>query len=104
MVKLTVLYGPPTDAAAFDAHYFDTHVRIVASIPGLVRNEVSKFAPQAADGSASPYYLQADLYFDDDEGLKSGLASPEGQATSADVANFATGTVTLLFAEVVRER
>jgi uncharacterized protein (TIGR02118 family) len=104
MVKLTVLYGPPTDPAAFDAHYLDTHVGIVASIPGLVRNEVSRFAPQTADGTDSPYYLQADLYFDDDAALKAGLASPEGQAASADVANFATGTVTLLFAEVLRER
>jgi uncharacterized protein (TIGR02118 family) len=103
MVKLTVLYGPPTDPAAFDTHYFGTHVAIVDALPGIVRNEVSRFSG-SADGSASPYYLQAELYYESRDALDRALASVEGQAASADVANFATGTVTLLIADVVKER
>jgi uncharacterized protein (TIGR02118 family) len=103
MVKLTVLYGPPTDAAAFDAHYFGTHVAIADALPGLVRNEVSRFSG-SADGSPSPYYLQAELYFESQDSLTDALRSEEGQAASADLANFATGTVTLLTADVVKER
>jgi uncharacterized protein (TIGR02118 family) len=29
MVKLTVLYGPPDDPAAFEDHYAGTHVPLV---------------------------------------------------------------------------
>ena len=35
MYVLTVLYGHPTDPAAFDAHYASTHVPLVEKIPGL---------------------------------------------------------------------
>ena len=102
MVKLTVLYGPPTDPAAFDAHYFGTHIQIADQLPGIVRNEVSKFSA-GLDGSAAPYYLQAELYVADQAARSAALASPEAQATSADLANFATGTVTMLVADVLKE-
>jgi uncharacterized protein (TIGR02118 family) len=54
MVKLMVVYGPPTDRAAFES----------------------------------------------DEALRAAMASPAGQATVADVANFATGGATVLIAQV----
>jgi uncharacterized protein (TIGR02118 family) len=101
MVKLTVLYGPPTDPAAFDDYYFGTHVALADRIPGLLRNEVSKLA--ALDGTASPYHLQAELYFDSAEALTGALGTPEGQAAADDVPNFATGGVTMLIGEVVKE-
>ena len=47
------------------------------------------------DGSEAPYYYVAELAFDDAEVLQAALASPEGQATGADVANFASGGVTM---------
>jgi uncharacterized protein (TIGR02118 family) len=101
MVKLTVLYGPPTDPEAFDAHYFGTHVALADKIPGLRRNEVSKLA--SLDGSPSPFHLQAELYFDSVESLTAAMGTEEGQAASADVANFATGGVTMLSGEVIKE-
>jgi uncharacterized protein (TIGR02118 family) len=42
-------------------------------------------------GSEPPYYRIAALYFEDMEQLQQSLASEEGQATVADVQNFATG-------------
>lgn len=101
MVKLTVLYGPPTDVDAFDTHYFGTHVPLADKIPGLRRNEVSVLS--SLDGSRSPYHLLAELYFDDAAALQAALGSAEGQAAAADVANFATGGVTMLTAEVRKE-
>jgi uncharacterized protein (TIGR02118 family) len=101
MVKLTVLYGPPTDPAAFDEHYFATHIPLADAIPGLRRNQVSKLS--SLDGTPSPYHLQAELWFDSAEALGTALGSTEGQAAAADVANFATGGVTMLQAEVVKE-
>jgi len=98
MTKLTVLYGSPTDPAAFDDYYYGTHVPLAAKIPGLQRFEVAKMA--SLDGSAPDFYLQAELYFDSQDALMSALGTPEGAAAGADVANFATGGVTMLVGEI----
>ena len=101
MVKLTVLYGPPTDAAAFDKYYLETHVPLADKIPNIRRNEVSKMSG-SLDGSTPEYHMQAELYFDDADALMAALGSAEGQAAAADVANFATGSVTMLMSEVLK--
>lgn len=100
MVKLTVLYGPPTDPAAFDSYYMDKHVPLADALPGIRRNEVSKVSG-ALDGSTPPYHLVAELHFDDGDALMAALGSPEGQAAAGDLANFATGTVTMMVSEVL---
>jgi len=96
--KLVVLYGPPDDSAAFDAHYTETHAPLVQEVPGLRRFDHGHVL-SAADGSEPPYYYMAELYFDDANSLARGRASSEGQAAGADIANFATGDVTLMIAE-----
>jgi uncharacterized protein (TIGR02118 family) len=102
MVKLTVLYGLPSDPAAFDEYYLGTHVPIADAIPGLRRNEVSKVAG-TLDGSPALYHLQAELYFDSFDALTAALGSPEGAAAAADVPKFATGGVTMMMSEVLKE-
>lgn len=101
MVKLILLYGQPTDPAAFDAHYFSTHAALVAEMTGVRRFEAARCS--TPDGSAPPYYLQAELWFDDDTAMWACLGSPEGQAAAADVANFATGGATMLVGDIVGE-
>jgi uncharacterized protein (TIGR02118 family) len=44
-----------------------------------------------------PYYMIVSLYADTREDLEKIIASPEGQATVADVPRFATGGATFLF-------
>jgi len=102
MVKLTVLYGPPTDPAAFDKYYLETHVPLADAIPGLRRNEVSRVSG-SLDGSTPLYHLQAELYFDSPDALTTALGSAEGAAAAADLANFATGGVTMMMSEVIKE-
>jgi uncharacterized protein (TIGR02118 family) len=98
MVKLQVLYGHPKDPAAFEAYYRDPHTPIALKVKGLRRFDVSKVV--GAPGGGQPaYYRTADLYFDDMDALTTALASPEGQAAANDLANFATGGVTLMVAE-----
>lgn len=99
MVKLTVLYGQPKDTAAFERYYLDTHTPMAQKVKGVRRFEIAKVVG-TADGKPSPYYRIADLYFDGAEQLRQSLGSPEGQAAAADIANFATGGVTLLIADV----
>jgi len=99
VVKLQVLYGHPKDPAAFEAYYKDPHTPIALKVKGLRRFEINKVI--GAPGGGQPaYYRTADLYFDNMDALSAALSSPEGQAAAADIANFATGGVTLFVAEV----
>ncbi|MDH6194840.1 uncharacterized protein (TIGR02118 family) [Mycobacterium frederiksbergense] len=93
MFRVSVCYGQPADPAAFDAYYATTHTPLALKIPGLVRLTIGK--PRSLDRSDPPYYMVAELSFETSESLKAALKSPEMQAASADVANFATGGVTL---------
>ena len=101
MVKLVVAYGKPDDPAAFDQHYVDTHAPLAQKIPNLRRFEAGKVLG-TPDGSPAPYYFIAELLFDDAAAMQAGLASPEGQATAADVPNYASGGVTLMIAEAAQ--
>jgi uncharacterized protein (TIGR02118 family) len=98
MVKLTVLYGHPTNPAAFEKYYAETHMPLAAQMKD-VRIELSKVVG-TPDGSKPKFYRMADLYFDDLDHVRRVLGSPEGQRTAADLSNFATGGVTLLVSEI----
>ncbi|MGN6571871.1 MAG: EthD family reductase [Pseudolabrys sp.] len=99
MVKLTVLYGQPKSPDAFETYYAQTHLPIASKIQGVRRIELSKVTG-TADGSAPAFYRLADLYFDDVDHMKRVMSTPEGKATVADLANFATGGVTTLVSSV----
>lgn len=90
MAQLQVIYGKPADPEAFDGHYFDIHVPIATTIPGLRRYEVSQ-GPAASPAGDSGVHLIAILHFDTLADISAAFASPEGQAAAADVPNFATG-------------
>ena len=94
MAQLVVLYKTPTDAAAFDAYYTSTHIGLAKKISGLRKYEISK--GPVAGPSSSGIHMVATLTFDSLADIESGLGSPEGQAATADVGNFATGGADLL--------
>jgi uncharacterized protein (TIGR02118 family) len=96
MARIVALYNTPKDPAAFDEYYETTHVDLAQKMPGLRSIELSKGPVVTAVGDSS-YHRVGTLRFDSWDGLQKALASPEGQATAADVMNFATGGVTLLF-------
>ena len=99
MVKLTVLYGNPKDAAAFEKYYAETHLPIASKMQGVRKIELSKVVG-TPDGSTPAFYRMADLYFDNIDHMKGVMGSLEGKAAVGDLANFATGGVTVLFSEV----
>jgi uncharacterized protein (TIGR02118 family) len=96
-VKFVALYGPPTDAEAFERHYAKTHVPLAHQLPGLQRVETAQILG-TAQGGIAPYHRIAELWFADIGQLQAAVASAQGQALAADVANFATGGVTVLVA------
>ncbi len=89
MARLVVLYKTPKDAAAFDKHYFSTHIPIAKKIPGLRKYEVSH-GPVTTPAGPSEFHLVATLYFDDMTAIQKAFASAEGQAAAADVQTFTT--------------
>ena len=89
MARLVVIYKTPKDAAAFDKHYFGTHVPLAKKIPGLRKYEVSH-GPVATPAGPSGFHLVATLHFDDMTAIQKAFASVEGQATAADVQTFTT--------------
>lgn len=99
MIKGTVLYGHPQDAATFENYYREKHLPLVEKTQGILKAEYTRFLPNP-DGSAPAYYRMAELYFNGPAEMQRALSSPEGQAMAADLSNFATGGVTLIFGAV----
>jgi uncharacterized protein (TIGR02118 family) len=97
VAKILVMYNKPADAAAFDDYYFRKHVPLAKTIPGLRSYEVNA-GPVVTPQGPSAYHLIATLTFDSMAAVGAAFASKEGQATVADVANFAqAGVQTVIF-------
>ena len=98
MVKLIALYKKPVDVTAFNTHYFSIQVPLAKKIPGLRRYEISTGPVRTPQGD-SRYHLAAMLSFESMAAIQVALNSPEGQATEADLANYAQAGVELLVLE-----
>jgi uncharacterized protein (TIGR02118 family) len=99
MIRVTVIYGLPADASAFDAHYKDVHCKLVAKMPRLRHFTYSRGGVASSD-AGKPVHLLAFLDYDSKADLEASLGSEEGKAAVADVANFADGGATILTAEI----
>lgn len=99
MVKLSVLYGQPSDPEAFERYYADTHVPIAAKIPDVQRFEASRVVA-TADGGEPPYHRLAELWFESQATLEAALSSPEGRDAVDDIPNFASGGAVVLISDV----
>lgn len=96
MAKLLVLYKRPTDEEAFNRYYFQHHVPLAKQIPGLLSYEISDGAVMAPNGP-SDVHLVASLDFATQSDVIEGLRSEAGQRAAADLANFASAGVELMF-------
>jgi uncharacterized protein (TIGR02118 family) len=98
MVKLVVLYKKPQNVEEFEKKYREEHMPIVNRIPGLKSVEISKMV--GAPMGESPYYMMAELYFDNMDALKAGMSSPEGKESAKNIMSFAKDIISMMFAEV----
>lgn len=96
MAKVLALYKKPADVAAFNDYYYQSHVPLAKTLPGLRSYEVSVGAVGPATGEAA-LHLVAVLSFDSVAAVQAALASPAGAAVAADLGNFAQAGVELLF-------
>jgi uncharacterized protein (TIGR02118 family) len=95
--RLLVLYSPPDDPAAFDAHYRDVHTPIVRRYPGL--RDLRLTRADGVAGRAPSYYLVAEMTFDSRADLDAALGSDAGRESGQDLRNFAGAGVTLLITD-----
>lgn len=100
MARLMAIYKTPKDTAAFDKYYFETHVSIAKKLPGLRKYEVNQGTVGSPAGDPGIHRI-AILHFDDVAAIHAAFASAEGQATVADLGNFAPdpGAVEILLFE-----
>jgi uncharacterized protein (TIGR02118 family) len=98
MVKLTIFFRQPADVEAFEEHFANRHVPLIAAMPNVIRTSVAR-ALGAPRGPA-PYYLIHDVYFADMAALNYALNSAQGRAAGADLMAFARDIVSLMFSEV----
>lgn len=98
MAKLFAIYQQPKDPAAFDSYYFGTHVPLAKTIPGLKSYEVTRGDVMGMAGKHGAY-LVAILEFESMAAIGAGMSSPQGQATAADLANFASAGVDVMMGE-----
>ncbi len=98
MAKLFAIYQQPKDPAAFDHYYFNIHVPLAKTIPGLRSYEVTRGDVMGMSGKHGAY-LVAVLAFDSMEAIAAAMSSPQGQAVAGDLANFATAGVDVMTAE-----
>ena len=98
MARLVVMYKTPQDKATFDKHYFEKHIPLAKTIPGLRKYEVSQ-GPVVTPAGPSSFHLVATLHFDDVAAIQRGFGSPQGQAAAADVQGFATGGIEMYIYE-----
>ncbi len=83
MMRMLVLYPQPIDQEAFDRHYYERHVPLAKSLPGVVRYAVSRNVRRLrGDGS---YYLIAAVDWEDQESLRRDFESPLGRELAEDV-------------------
>jgi uncharacterized protein (TIGR02118 family) len=96
VTKLVALYKKPADAEAFDKAYFDTHIPLIAKVPGIQKTVITRFVRNVM---GDDLYMMAEMHFADIDALKAGMKSPEMAEAGANLNSFAEGLVTLLFGE-----
>lgn len=97
-VKLTMIYANPVDPDGFERRYKE-HKNLVAQVPDLLRAEYGKVFPKE-DGTPTPRWRTADLYFADYDTAVAAFEDEKGIAVARDAFDFATGGVEFLLSDV----
>ncbi len=96
MARLIALYNQPDDPDIFDAHYRDVHAPMVARYPKLKSLRLTKL--EGPGGRPAPYYLMAEMIFDNQQDLADAVDSAPSAESARDLRNFAQAGVTVFVA------
>ena len=86
MVELIVLYKTPNDPEHFEKYYREVHGPMTTKLAGV--KSYSYGPVRAVDGGASEFFWYWSGTFDTTQAAIDAMASPEGQAGTADVPNY----------------
>ena len=98
MHRLIVLHLPSSDPEHFRRYYEDTHLPLLAKLPG--QRAYSYSIDIAVDEGESPYFCVFEADFDDAAAMRAARESTEGQAVRADTPNYATGGAVVMHCEL----
>jgi uncharacterized protein (TIGR02118 family) len=102
-LKITILYGQPQSAEAFDKYYYAKHMPMIYAVKEVKKVEISR--PRARpNGDPPPYYLVTEIWFDSPEVFSTVAATPEWKAIGSDVANFAPPDKATIVVSVVEPK
>ncbi len=89
MIKVMVLLRrrPDSSAPDFRRHLEETHLPLVARLPGLQRL-VANHVQASAGGGVQPYDAIVEDWFSTPDAMQGAFTGPEGQAVSRDVPSF----------------
>ena len=88
MMRINVCYLQPADSETFFKHFEEVHVPLVKEIPGLGSFEWTKIIGTGPDGPPK-YALVTQLTFGSTQLAGAGMNSPQGQAATTDMNEFA---------------
>ncbi len=100
MVKFVALYRMPEDVDAFEERFREGHIPLVRELPNLQRIEVGR---SIWPGKGAPYYLMAELSFEDGAAFQEAITSDAGASAAADVMEFVPADAVTMFAVEVTE-
>jgi uncharacterized protein (TIGR02118 family) len=86
MVELIVLYKTPNDPEHFEKYYREVHGPMTTKLAGV--KSYSYGPVRAVDGGAGEFFWYWSGTFDSTQAAIDAMASPEGQAGTADVPNY----------------
>ena len=98
-IKFTVLFGQPTDAAAFERHYLSVHLPLLRAVAGIRRIELARPLPQEK-GVLPSHHRITELWFDSLEQMTAVTHSADWRQVLDDVPKFASGGVTVLVSQL----
>lgn len=95
MHKIVALYPAPQDPAHFRDYYQNTHLPLARQLPGMKASRHT-FEVEALTPGGSPYFCVWEGEWADRAAADAALGSEMGGKVAADIANYASGGVTLL--------
>lgn len=95
-VSYFALYRSPEDPAAFEDHYFGSHVPLVEKTPGLVETRVHRVTRQFVGEPA--YHLLAELVFESPKAMKAAFRTSEWTASGENLSSWGGMDLVTMFA------
>jgi len=95
--NILILFANSVEPEAIYSYFKVNFSRLLRAITNVENVEINRIAGAARGGL--PYYLIVFLQFDSEDSLQKGLNSAAGQAMASDMSDFATGGVSVLFAQ-----